>query len=262
MPGGRLRATCRRLVHRGGHRAADHPAGAFEQAGIIAAASFGELLDAAVLLASQPIPAGNAVAIVSTRGAAGCSLPMPARQPAWSWPRRARRLAAACATCCRSGHPCRAGGHQRGRQPGGFGEALHIAATDGVTALIAVVVRSASAVLLPVLAPPGWRSRSRGGARPAEAVRLLPGKTPARPSRVRLPGSGQAGPARAAGTAHGGPGRIARCRSSPTCERRTRARLASFLVQAGRRVVVRRGRRRSAALLRHPHGAVSPGRRR
>ena len=31
----------------------------FEQAGIIATASFGELLDVAVLMASQPVPAGH-----------------------------------------------------------------------------------------------------------------------------------------------------------------------------------------------------------
>ena len=43
----------------------------FEQAGIIATASFGELLDVAVLMASQPVPAGNAVAIVSAGGGAG-----------------------------------------------------------------------------------------------------------------------------------------------------------------------------------------------
>ena len=43
----------------------------FEQAGIIAAANLGELLDAAALLASQPVPAGGRVGVVSnTRGAA------------------------------------------------------------------------------------------------------------------------------------------------------------------------------------------------
>ena len=43
----------------------------FEQAGVIAAANLGELLDAAALLAAQPVPAGRKVAIVSnTRGAA------------------------------------------------------------------------------------------------------------------------------------------------------------------------------------------------
>ena len=43
----------------------------FEQAGVIATANLGELLDTAVLLASQPAPAGPRVAVVSnTRGAA------------------------------------------------------------------------------------------------------------------------------------------------------------------------------------------------
>ncbi len=43
----------------------------FEQAGVIATANLGELLDAAVLLAAQPVPAGPRVAVVSnTRGAA------------------------------------------------------------------------------------------------------------------------------------------------------------------------------------------------
>jgi acyl-CoA synthetase (NDP forming)/GNAT superfamily N-acetyltransferase len=42
----------------------------FEQAGVIATANLGELLDAAALLAAQPVPAGNRVGVVSnTRGA-------------------------------------------------------------------------------------------------------------------------------------------------------------------------------------------------
>ena len=43
----------------------------FEQAGIIATTSFGELLEAAVLLASQPVPAGSRVCIISNAGGAG-----------------------------------------------------------------------------------------------------------------------------------------------------------------------------------------------
>jgi len=43
----------------------------FGQAGIVAARDFGELIDAAVLLASQPVPAGGRVAIVSNAGGAG-----------------------------------------------------------------------------------------------------------------------------------------------------------------------------------------------
>jgi acyl-CoA synthetase (NDP forming)/GNAT superfamily N-acetyltransferase len=43
----------------------------FGQAGIIAARDFGELIEAATLLASQPLPAGGRVAIVSNVGGAG-----------------------------------------------------------------------------------------------------------------------------------------------------------------------------------------------
>ena len=43
----------------------------FEQAGIIATASFGELLEATALLATQPPPVGRTVAIVSNVGGAG-----------------------------------------------------------------------------------------------------------------------------------------------------------------------------------------------
>ena len=43
----------------------------FEQAGVITTANLGELLDTAILLASQPVPAGGRVGVVSnTRGAA------------------------------------------------------------------------------------------------------------------------------------------------------------------------------------------------
>ncbi len=43
----------------------------FGQAGVIATTSLGELVDAAALLASQPRPAGNRIAIVSNAGGAG-----------------------------------------------------------------------------------------------------------------------------------------------------------------------------------------------
>src|SRR5215467_10008952 len=43
----------------------------FEQAGIIATADFGELVEATALLATQPAPAGRTVAIVSNVGGAG-----------------------------------------------------------------------------------------------------------------------------------------------------------------------------------------------
>jgi acyl-CoA synthetase (NDP forming)/GNAT superfamily N-acetyltransferase len=43
----------------------------FEQAGVIVARSFGELTETAALLATQPVPAGRSVAIVSNAGGAG-----------------------------------------------------------------------------------------------------------------------------------------------------------------------------------------------
>jgi acyl-CoA synthetase (NDP forming)/RimJ/RimL family protein N-acetyltransferase len=43
----------------------------FAQAGIVAATSLGELLEAAALFASQPLPAGNRVAVVSNAGGGG-----------------------------------------------------------------------------------------------------------------------------------------------------------------------------------------------
>src|ERR1019366_3877556 len=43
----------------------------FDQAGVIATTSLGELIDTAALLACQPLPAGNRIAIVSNAGGAG-----------------------------------------------------------------------------------------------------------------------------------------------------------------------------------------------
>jgi acyl-CoA synthetase (NDP forming) len=62
LAGARVAATATPLITR---------QALFQQAGIIAAANLGELLDTAALLASQPVPAGNRVGVVSnTRGAA------------------------------------------------------------------------------------------------------------------------------------------------------------------------------------------------
>ncbi|HUC57042.1 MAG TPA: acetate--CoA ligase family protein, partial [Streptosporangiaceae bacterium] len=43
----------------------------FEQAGVVAATSLGELIDTAALLVSQPLPAGSRVGIISNAGGAG-----------------------------------------------------------------------------------------------------------------------------------------------------------------------------------------------
>jgi|tagenome__1003787_1003787.scaffolds.fasta_scaffold20989914_5 acyl-CoA synthetase (NDP forming)/GNAT superfamily N-acetyltransferase len=52
-----------------GHTAADRAL--FEQAGVIATGSFGELTETIALLATQPVPAGRNVAVVSNVGGAG-----------------------------------------------------------------------------------------------------------------------------------------------------------------------------------------------
>jgi acyl-CoA synthetase (NDP forming)/GNAT superfamily N-acetyltransferase len=132
----------------------------FEQAGIIATNSFGELLDLAVLLASQPIPAGNAVAIVSNGGGAGV-------------------LAAdACAEAGLVVASTSPVDTTAAVSPEAFGEALHFAAgADGVAALIAVIVRSASAALLPVLTATRFPIPVTAVVLDQpEAVRVLPGE--------------------------------------------------------------------------------------
>ncbi len=79
----------------------------FEQAGIIATTGFGELLDAAVLMASQPIPAGPVVAIVTNGGEVAC-WPNACASRAQPWPRRPRGSATDCGRCCRPAQPWRA----------------------------------------------------------------------------------------------------------------------------------------------------------
>ena len=155
----------------------------FEQAGIIATTGFGELLDAAVLVASQPISAGRVVAIVSNGGGAGV-------------------LAAdACAEAGLAVATMDQQTRDRLREvlPAGsalngpvdstdavsaedFRKALHLAAAqDGVDAVIALVVRRGPADLLPVLTadrlPVPIAAVVLGQ---PEAVRLLPGDDPGR----------------------------------------------------------------------------------
>jgi len=153
----------------------------FEQAGIVATTGFGELLDAAVLMASQPIPAGRVVAIVSNGGGAGV-------------------LAAdACAEAGLAVATTTPGTRNRLREvlPAGsalvgpvdttdavsaeaFREALHLAAAqDNVDAVIALVVRRGPADLIPVLTagrlPVPVAAVVLGQ---PEAIRLLPGPGP------------------------------------------------------------------------------------
>ena len=146
----------------------------FEQAGIIATTSFGELLDAVVSMSSQPVPAGSCCRHrVQRRRCRRSPPPTSAPTPAWPWRRPAGRPAAACARCCRR--------HRwtttAAVSPQAFAEPLRItAAEQGVAALIAMVVQSASADLLPVLSAARLPVPVTAVVLDQpEAVRLLPG---------------------------------------------------------------------------------------
>jgi len=150
----------------------------FEQAGIIATDSFGELLDVAVLLASQPVPAGNAVAIVSNGGGAGVLAADACAEAglivASTGPQARSRLRDVLPAEASLAGPVDT---TAAVSPEVFGETLHLAAADdGVAAVIAVVVRSASADLLPVLTATRWPVPVTAVVLDQpEAVRLLPG---------------------------------------------------------------------------------------
>jgi acyl-CoA synthetase (NDP forming)/GNAT superfamily N-acetyltransferase len=125
----------------------------FDQAGIIATTSFGELVDAAALIASQPIPAGSLVSIVSNVGgasvlaadacvAAGLAVAAPGRQTRG-------RLRDVLPVGSDLGGPIDTTAAVSGEA---FGAALRIAASeDGVHALIALVITTGAAELIPVL---------------------------------------------------------------------------------------------------------------
>jgi acyl-CoA synthetase (NDP forming)/RimJ/RimL family protein N-acetyltransferase len=125
----------------------------FEQAGIIATTSFGELLEAAVLLASQPVPAGTRVGIISNAGGAGVltadacveaglsvATPGPAAQA---------QLAGILPAGAATGGPVDTTAAVSARA---FGAALATLAGDaGVDAVIALPVRTAVADLIRAL---------------------------------------------------------------------------------------------------------------
>ena len=156
----------------------------FEQAGIIATASFGELLDVAVLMASQPVPAGTAVAIVSSGGGAGVLAADACADAglvvAATGPQARSRLRDVLPAGASLGGPVDT---TLAVSPDAFAQALRIAAADnGVASVIAVVVRSASADLLPVLTATRLPVPVTAVVLDQpEAVRLLPGED-ARPA--------------------------------------------------------------------------------
>jgi acyl-CoA synthetase (NDP forming)/GNAT superfamily N-acetyltransferase len=125
----------------------------FEQAGVIATTSLGELLEAAVLLAEQPVPAGRRVSIISNAGGAGVlaadacveaglSVATPSR-PAQAG------LAALLPAAAAVGGPIDTTATV---SAGAFAAALATAASDtGVDAVLALVVPTAAADLIPAL---------------------------------------------------------------------------------------------------------------
>jgi acyl-CoA synthetase (NDP forming)/GNAT superfamily N-acetyltransferase len=125
----------------------------FEQAGIIATTSFGELLDAAVLIASQPVPAGSRVSIVSNTGGAGVLAADACADAglavATPGPNTRSRLRDVLPVASALGGPVDT---TAAVSADAFGKALHIAGSEeGVDALIALVVPTAAADLIPVL---------------------------------------------------------------------------------------------------------------
>ena len=125
----------------------------FDQAGVIATTSFSELLDAAALMASQPVPAGGRVAIVGNGGGAGVlaadacaqaglTVATPGRETR-------RRLRDVLPPGSAVGGPVDTTATPTAEA---FRAVLDIAASeDGVHAVLALVVQNGSADLIPAL---------------------------------------------------------------------------------------------------------------
>ena len=150
----------------------------FEQAGIVATPSFGELIDAAALMASQPIPAGQVVAIVSNGGGAGVLAADACAEAGLAVARTSQQ------TRNRLRELLPAGSALDGPvdttdavSAEAFRAALHVAAAqDGVDAVIVLVVRRGPADLIPVLtAGPLPVPVAAVVLGQPEAIRLLPG---------------------------------------------------------------------------------------
>jgi len=125
----------------------------FEQAGVIATASLGELLDVAVLIASQPIPAGSGVCILSSGGGAGVLAADACVQAGLAvvtlGPKTRSRLRDVLPAGSALGGPVDTTAAVSAEA---FREALQIAGSDdGVHALIALVIRNTPLDLIPAL---------------------------------------------------------------------------------------------------------------
>ena len=125
----------------------------FEQAGIIATTSFGELLEAAVLLASQPVPTGSRVCVISNAGGAGVLAADACAEAGLTVATLSHaaqaRLAAILPAAAALGGPVDT---TAAVSAGAFSAALaEVAGDTGVDAVIALVVPTAAADLIPAL---------------------------------------------------------------------------------------------------------------
>jgi len=149
----------------------------FEQAGIIATTSLGELLDAAVLIASQPVPAGSVVSIVSNGGGAAvlaadacAEADLIVAAPGPQARSRLRELLPAGSSVTGPVDTTMAVSAEAFRQ------ALRIAGEDGADALIALVMPTAAADLVPAITAERLPVPLAAVVLDQhEAVRLLPG---------------------------------------------------------------------------------------
>jgi len=150
----------------------------FEQAGVIATANLGELLDAAALLAAQPVPAGNRVGVVSNTRGGG----ILAADACGDTGLQVAGLSADTQRALREVLP--AGAEVAGPvdtrplvTPGSFRRCLELVGADpGVDAVLALTATSAASDLVPEV--PAARLPVPIAAvvmDQAEAVRLLPG---------------------------------------------------------------------------------------
>ena len=192
----------------------------FEQAGVITTRGFGELIQATALLASQPVPAGRTVAIVSNVGSAGvlaadaCTdLGLSVHHPAGLTRRRLRSLVPAGTVTGPVDTTAPVSAED-------FRQCLELLAADeDVHAIVAIVLPTGATGDLEAAIQAAASHEAMSGVplvavmlTQPESVRLLPGQIPAYGS----PGAAVRALARRSATAPGGPNRAATCPPSPT----------------------------------------------
>ena len=160
----------------------------FDQAGIIATTSLGELVDAVALVASQPIPAGSTVAVVSNGGGAAVLTADACAEAgltvAATSPRTQGRLREVLPAGSSLGGPVNATAAVGAEA---FGAAIQIAA-EGADALVAVVVRGGRPDLIPAITAARLPIPVAAVVLDQpEAVRLLPGDEPGDPAEGAVP---------------------------------------------------------------------------